>query len=192
MSKKRIRTENDEKLIASFHLKEEEMKQDIRFQWSTQVEKFLSESEYFSAYEYLKKQLNRQYDRKHPMYTLGMIGIHKFDAIHKDQSNSYGRHDSKEDIEANNSRRLDKFVNEQIEMSIEIAREKLLNSIYKFIGEEVIQEVRTIYMDDCTGYLEGRFEITTNESVHNIRTRGIYAGGYNIQKYHIRYLSKEL
>lgn len=191
MKKFDVQDENNRILIQAFKPKEDEMREGIREYWNNQVDKFLAESEYFSPSEYLSRQLGRRYDWKHPVYTLGCIGIFKFDAIRKNETNYCNRTEPKETLDSNNKRNLEKYVTEQGDLAVEASRQKLLKSIYKFIGEEKIEKLTVVNIDNYTGYLEGCFEIITNEKVHLITTKGIYAGGYNIQRFHIRYLSKE-
>jgi len=191
-TKKQLNEELIEKMTSSFKVKEDEMAQDIKAYWELKYREFLNTSEYYSPHDFQLLQLkvshfNKEF-YKSCWYTLQQLGIKKHDGK---RTHGYYGEPNKELIEAHNRKQLDRFIDMTVTESILNSRYKLLQSTLKHFDGVEINEVQTVDIALSKGNLVGTFKIKKPFGLERtLVTQAIYAGGYNIQKFHIRYLSK--
>ena len=193
LSKKQVNEDLINIMIASFKSKEDEMANDIRKFWEAKYEEFMNTSEYYAPSAFLSKQLkvssmSKEF-YKSCWYTLAQLGVYKFGG--KGMESFACVPIDKEDQEGRNKLKLDRYLDLIITESILNSRYKLLQSVIKHFDGVEIDEVEVVSIDVSKGNLVGTFKIRKAFGLERtLTTQAIYAGGYNIQKFHIRYLSK--
>lgn len=95
------------------------------------------------------------------------------------------------DVDARDTEKLNKVIEREIQAMLENLRYKLDQAICrKTVGLE-IESIEKIYVRVGGEGFEGSFKLTLkNGETQILDTQAIYAGGYNIQRLHFRYLSK--
>lgn len=192
-SKKQVNEDLINIMVASFKSKEDEMANDIRKFWESKYEEFMNTSEYYAPSAFLSKQLkvssmSKEF-YKSCWYTFAQLGVYKFGG--KGMESFACVPTNKEDQEGRNKLKLDRYLDLIITESILNSRYKLLQSVIKHFDGVEIDEVEVVSIDVSKGNLVGTFKIRRAFGLERtLTTQAVYAGGYNIQKFHIRYLSK--